>query len=77
MRSWVVSITPFDAAGALDEDAFRRHLRRIASAGAGAYVGSSNVGEGFTLTDDERDRIFTIAAEELKGKTPIRAAASR
>ena len=74
MRSWVVSITPFDAAGALDEDAFRRHLRRIASAGAGAYVGSSNVGEGFTLTDDERDRIFTIAAEELKGKTPIRAA---
>lgn len=27
-RAWVVSLTPFDASGALDEKALRAHLRR-------------------------------------------------
>ncbi|WP_431285485.1 dihydrodipicolinate synthase family protein [Humitalea sp. 24SJ18S-53] len=74
MQSWVVSITPFDADGGLDEHAFRLHLRRIRAAGAAAYVGSSNVGEGFTLSAEERDRVFAIAVEELKGRVPVRAA---
>jgi len=74
MKTWVVSLTPFDANGALDEAGLRRHLRRLAAAGACVYVGSSNVGEGFTLTPEERDRVFSIASEELKGKVPVRAA---
>jgi len=70
----VVSLTPFDAHGALDELGFREHLRRIRDAGACAYVASSNVGEGFTLSREERSRVFTIAVEELGGHTPVRAA---
>jgi 4-hydroxy-tetrahydrodipicolinate synthase len=73
-KAWVVSLTPFDAQGNFDEPAFRVHLRRIRDAGACAYVGSSNVGEGFTFTPEERDRVFAIAVEECQGKIPVRAA---
>ena len=73
-KAWAVCLTPFDAQGRIDEAALREHLCRIRDAGACAYVGSSNVGEGFTFTRDERDRVFAIAVEECKGKTPVRAA---
>lgn len=73
-RAWVVSLTPFDQKGGLDESAFRAHLRRMREAGICVYVGSSNAGEGFTLTSEERQRVFVIAAEELKGIVQVRAA---
>ena len=73
LNAWVVSITPFDASGALDEPGLRQHLRRLRDAKIGVYVGSSNAGEGFTLNDAERRRLFEIAVEELKGKVPVRA----
>lgn len=72
-QAWVVSLTPFDARGALDEPAFRRHLQRMALAGIGVYVGSSNAGEGFALSPDERERVFIIAEQELRGRVPVRA----
>ena len=72
-QAWVVSLTPFDDRGELDEPAFRAHLQRMRESGIGVYVGSSNAGEGFTLSAKERDRVFTIAAEELKGLVPVRA----
>ena len=74
MKAWVVSLTPFDSRGFLDEEAFRHHLRRMAAADACVYVGSSNVGEGFTFTPEDRDRVFGIAVDELKGTVPVRAA---
>jgi dihydrodipicolinate synthase/N-acetylneuraminate lyase len=74
LKAWAVCLTPFDAQGRIDEAAFRAHLQRIRDAGACAYVGSSNVGEGFTFTTEERDRVFAIAVEDCKGKTPVRAA---
>lgn len=73
LQAWVVSITPFTQAGALDEAGLRAHFARLRSAGIGVYVGSSNAGEGFTLSGSERDRLFEIAAEELKGRVPVRA----
>ncbi len=69
----VVSTTPFDAQGRLDEKLFRRHLGRLRDAGVTTYVGGGGSGEGYTLSHDERDRVLAIAVEELKGKTPVRA----
>jgi len=57
----------------VDEDDFRQHLRRLAASGIGVYVGGSGSGEGYTLAPSEMERVLHIAAEELKGKVPVRA----
>jgi dihydrodipicolinate synthase/N-acetylneuraminate lyase len=73
LHAIVVSITPFDEKGQLDENAYRLHLRRLADAGVSVFVGGGASGEGFSMTPDERDRVTEIAVEELKGKVPVRA----
>jgi dihydrodipicolinate synthase/N-acetylneuraminate lyase len=73
LSAFVMSITPFDADGALDEPAFRTHLRRLRDAQVRVYVGGSASGEGFSLTQEELDRVLVIAVEELKGKVQVRA----
>ena len=70
---FVISITPFTADGGFDEDAYRLHLRRMAAGGVGVYVGGGGSGEGYTLDDDEAERVVGIAVEELHGKVPVRA----
>src|ERR1700687_2677098 len=69
----VISITPFDAEGRLDEPALRQHLRRLGSAGVSVYIAGGGSGEAFTFTPEERDRVLAIGVEELKGKVPVRA----
>jgi 4-hydroxy-tetrahydrodipicolinate synthase len=71
--AFVISITPFDEQGRVDEPALRRHLQRLAAAGVGVYVGGGGSGEGYTLSPDEKRRLLAIAVEELKGKVPVRA----
>ncbi len=72
-HTFVISITPFTADGKLDEPAIRQHLRKLAAAGIGVYVGGGGRGEGYTLSPDETKRLVHVAVEELKGKTQIRA----
>ncbi len=69
----VVSITPFDDKGNLDEAAYRAHLRRMLEPGLAVYVAGSGSGEAYSLTMEERDRVMAIAVEELKGKMEVRA----
>ena len=69
----VICITPFDARGRVDENAFRTQLRRLRDAGVSVFVGGSGSSEGYTLTPEERERLLAIAVEELKGKVPVRA----
>jgi 4-hydroxy-tetrahydrodipicolinate synthase len=71
--TYVISLTPFTAAGALDEDGLRGHFRRLAAAGIGVYVAGSGSGEAYTLNDHELLRVLQIAKEELHGKVPVRA----
>jgi 4-hydroxy-tetrahydrodipicolinate synthase len=71
--AFVTSITPFDANGRIDEGAYRAHLQRLGRAGIGVYVGGSGSGEGHALSRDETATVLRIAAEELKGKVPVRA----
>jgi 4-hydroxy-tetrahydrodipicolinate synthase len=71
--AFVISITPFDPDGSVDEDGLRAHFRRLAASGVGVYVGGGGSGEGHTLLDDEVDRLLAIAAEELVDRVPTRA----
>jgi 4-hydroxy-tetrahydrodipicolinate synthase len=71
--TFVISITPFAAGGALDEPALRAHLRRLGEAGVGVYVGGGGSGEGFTLDANEARRVVEVAVEELRGVVPVRA----
>jgi len=72
-KAWVVSLTPFDAQGGLDEAGLRLHLRRMRDGGQSAYVGSTNIGEGFALEHDELEQVLAIAVDELKGTAGVRA----
>ena len=69
----VISVTPFDEQGRIDEPALRRQFGRMRDAGCSVYAAGSGSGEGYSLTMDERDRILAIAVEELKGRVPVRA----
>ena len=73
LQTFVVSLTPFAENGGLDEDRLRAHLRRLAAAGIGVYVGGSGSGEGLTLSPDETWTLYRVAAEELRGRVPVRA----
>jgi 4-hydroxy-tetrahydrodipicolinate synthase len=71
--TFVIAITPFTAEGAFDEEAVRDHLRRMAAAGIGVYVGGGGSGEGYVLSDAEARRLLEISVEELQGTVPVRA----
>jgi 4-hydroxy-tetrahydrodipicolinate synthase len=71
--TYVISLTPFAADGSLDEAALRAHLRRLAAAGIGVYLGGSGSGEGYALDPSEARRVLEIGVEELRGRVPIRA----
>ncbi len=70
---FVISITPFDAEGGLDEPGLRAHLDRMADAGVGVYLGGGGSGEGFTLDDDEARRVLEIGIDQIGGRVPVRA----
>jgi 4-hydroxy-tetrahydrodipicolinate synthase len=71
--TYVISLTPFAADGSLDESALRAHVRRLADAGIGVYLGGSGSGEGYTLDASEARRVLEIGVEELRGRVPVRA----
>lgn len=71
--AFVISLTPFDRDGRLDENGLRLHYRRLSGAGIGVYVVGGGSGEAYALSDAEVLRIMEIAKEELLGKVPVRA----
>lgn len=69
-----MSITPFTLDGAIDEAVLRAHLRFMSAGGVGVYVASQGSGEGDLLTLAEKAAVYRIAADELRGITPVIAA---
>jgi 4-hydroxy-tetrahydrodipicolinate synthase len=57
-------VTPFDASGAVDEDAFVRLLGFLADNGSDGVVVAGTTGESSTLTDEEKRRLFELAGAE-------------
>jgi 4-hydroxy-tetrahydrodipicolinate synthase len=59
-----VTVTPFDADGAVDLDANAKLVRRLVDAGVGVITPNGNTGEFYALTPHERRQVLesTVAA---------------
>lgn len=57
-------VTPFDAQGRVNEDAFARLLHHLLENGSDGVVVAGSTGEGVTLTDEEKFRLWDIAVSE-------------
>ncbi len=69
-------VTPFTDAGALDEPALRRLVRRQIAGGVAGLVPCGTPGEAVTLDPDEHERVVAITAEEARAaRRPVRVIA--
>lgn len=64
-------VTPFDQTDHLNETVLRQMLRFQLANGADAVILCGTTGESATLSDKEKQRIFSVGAEELGGKLPL------
>jgi 4-hydroxy-tetrahydrodipicolinate synthase len=65
-------VTPFDADGAVNEDAFVALMRHLAEHGSDGFVVAGTTGEASTLTDSEQLGLIELAvAERPAGKTIV------
>ena len=58
-------VTPFDAAGRLDEGAAARLMRHLLDNGSDGLVLAGTTGEGATLSDREKERLWELAVSEV------------
>jgi 4-hydroxy-tetrahydrodipicolinate synthase len=58
------AVTPLDARGRVDEDAWVRLLGYLAENGSDGVVVAGTTGESSTLTDDEKVRLCELAVQE-------------
>ena len=63
--------TPFSAAGAIDEAAFRAEARFLLGAGVHGLAVGGSTGEGHALSTEEVRRLTEIAVEEADGRMPV------
>ncbi len=68
-------VTPFTAAGAVDEAGVRRLARRQIDAGVHFLVPCGTTGEAPTLSPAERRRVVEIVVDEAGGSVPVLAGA--
>jgi 4-hydroxy-tetrahydrodipicolinate synthase len=57
-------VTPFDAAGAVNEEAFVALMRHLAANGSDGFVVAGTTGEASTLTDEEHLGLIELAVRE-------------
>ncbi len=70
----VAIVTPFKG-GEVDEEAFRKLIKRQIEAGIDCIVPCGTTGEAATLDISEYEKVVGIAVEECKGKVPVLAGA--
>jgi 4-hydroxy-tetrahydrodipicolinate synthase len=58
-------VTPFDAHGRVDEDAAVRLMRHLLDNGSDGLVLAGTTGEGATLTDEEKVRLWDLGVSEV------------
>lgn len=69
--SLVALVTPMDAAGGIDEQAFAGLVDWHLEAGTHGLVVAGTTGESPTLTATEFDRLLAIAVERAGGRLPV------
>lgn len=72
---WTALVTPFTAAGAVDEKALRALVDWQITEGVHGLVPIGSTGEAVTLTPEERDRVVRIVVEVAGGRVPVMAGA--
>ena len=60
-------VTPFDSEGRLDEDATVRLIHHLLENGSDGLVLAGSTGEGATLTDEEKVRLWQLGVAEANG----------
>ena len=64
-------VTPFDADGAVDYDAFRGLAKHLVENGSDGFVVAGTTGEAPTLSDDERIELFRVAVDEVGDRAAV------
>jgi 4-hydroxy-tetrahydrodipicolinate synthase len=64
-------VTPFDERGRVDEDAFVAMIHHLLENGSDGLVVAGTTGEGATLDDEEKARIWELAVAEAGGAPVI------
>src|SRR5262249_53829649 len=64
-------VTPFDAAGRVDEAAFRANVDRLLAAGATGIVAGGCTGEFWALSLPERKALATLAVRTVAGRGAV------
>jgi 4-hydroxy-tetrahydrodipicolinate synthase len=70
---WTTIMTPFTEEDELDEDGLRRNIRHIRSLGTRGGGCTWGMGEFWSLTREERMRVYDIVGDESDGEWPIGA----
>ena len=73
--SMTALVTPFDAAGAVDEAAFRALVDWQVEEGTRVLVPVGTTGESPTLTHGEHKRMIELCVEQAAGRVPVMAGA--
>lgn len=70
-RASVCTVTPFDDARRLDDDAVVHLVERIAEQGVGLAIGTASPGEGFALSLKETERFYDLVVRTAAGRVPV------
>ncbi|HEU5261910.1 MAG TPA: 4-hydroxy-tetrahydrodipicolinate synthase [Gemmatimonadales bacterium] len=66
-------VTPFTAAGDVDESRFRALVERQLAGGVSLLVPCGTTGEAATLTDQEQQRVVALTVETARGRARVLA----
>lgn len=73
---FVVNVTPFTEAGDLDEASFKRLMQFYVADGVQGVVVAGSTGEWYTMSDEERIRVFELARAALPRSVKLIAGTS-
>ena len=68
---WVAAVTPFDAAGNLDEAAYRRNVDLLVDYGCTGIVANGCMGEFWAQTFEERCRVMELCADTVHSRATV------
>ena len=63
-------ITPYDAEGGIDEDAFLENIEHCIGYGMTGLMVAGNSGDFWSLSVDERKRLMALGIEGARGRVP-------
>ncbi len=69
--AYTVTVTPFDAAGRIDETALRALVDWQIEAGTQGLIPLGSTGEFLSLTRDERRQVASIVIEQAARRIPV------